>query len=72
MSSKIRVLVISVDVGNLSDEQIDNLQLAMEAQVEVDYTEDEAYILSSDVRFINENGDVIEDSGVDESDSNLH
>jgi hypothetical protein len=62
-----RVLVISVDVSNLSDEQIDNVKLAMEAQVEVDFSPDEAYILSSDVRFINEDGEDVE-----EIDTNLH
>lgn len=64
---KMRVLVISVDVSNLSDEQIDNVKLAMEAQVEVDFSPDEAYILSSDVRFINEDGEDVE-----EIDTNLH
>lgn len=61
---KIRVLVISVDVSNLSDEQIDNVRLAMEAQVDVDYSPDEAYIISSDVKFVNEE--------VEEIDTNLH
>lgn len=64
---KMKVLVISVDVSNLSDEQIDNVKLAMEAQVEVDFSPDEAYILSSDVRFINEDGEDVE-----EIDTNLH
>ena len=65
---KMRVLVISVDVSNLSDEQIDNVKLAMEAQVEVDFSPDEAYILSSDVRFVDENGEISEE----ENETNLH
>lgn len=64
---KMKVLVISVDVTNLSDEQIDNLKLAMEAQVDVDYSQDEAFILSSDVRVVNQEGEDVEDTDI-----NLH
>jgi hypothetical protein len=42
-----KVLTISVDVTNLTDDQIERLQLAMEVQVE-DYDED-ASILNSAV-----------------------
>lgn len=45
--SKMKVLTISVDVTNLTDDQIERLQLAMEVQVE-DYDED-ASILNSAV-----------------------
>lgn len=62
-----KVLVISVDVSGLSDEQVDQLRIAMEAQVEVDYAPEEAYILSSGVRLLDEEGEEIE-----EIDTNLH
>lgn len=64
--NKMKVLVISVDVSNLSEEQISELQMAMEVQTE-DF---EAPILSSDTRLIDENGD--EFANEEDDRSNLH
>lgn len=63
---KMKVLVISVDVSNLSEEQIEELQMAMEVQTEGF----DAPILNSDTRLIDENGD--EFANEEDDRSNLH
>lgn len=60
----IKVLMVSIDVSELSEEQIEELRVAMEAQAEVDYPE--APVLNSGIRLFDPVSmeEVEEDSGL--------
>lgn len=51
MSTKMKVLMVAVDVTNLTHEQCEDLRLAMEAQAEVDHGSN-APIINSETKVI--------------------